>query len=76
MPTNAKILCKAMPRDQLYDYTAFRGQHLRQLIGSELGTLNQIQDPEELKKEVGRLEKEAHGAAIGDMLSGRKPVLK
>jgi hypothetical protein len=59
LPTNAKILCKAMPRDQLYDYTAFRGQHLRQLIRQELPLLDQIKDLGELDKEVRRLEGQA-----------------
>ncbi len=72
-PGNYHLLGKPMDEEQKYDFTALRGQHLRQMLGAQLDTLGAISDPDVLVDRVKKIERTASRTAISDLIRGVKP---
>ena len=71
---NQKLAGQQMDEDQKYDFTAFRGEHLRSLLTDQLPTLRAVQNDQQLTNRFKVLEKRASDMAKHDMISGKKPT--
>lgn len=62
--------------DQKYDFAAFRGQHLRVLLASQLSQLSAFTDPDLMDERIKGIERQASKLAKRDLLMGKKPTFE
>jgi hypothetical protein len=72
-PNVRKILNQAPTEEQKYNFSVFRGQHMRELLSTQMDRLNAIKDPDELDKAFRRVEEQASRLGVRDIIIG-KPV--
>ncbi len=69
-----KLLGDPMTDAQFYDYSAFRGQTVKQSIYDQMDNLTKL-DPDERKKAIQKIENRADALAKQQLIKGEKPDL-
>jgi hypothetical protein len=71
--TAVKLFGHPLTEEQRYNYTAFRGQHLRELIANNLDVLRAETDEDRLGDRVKALGKAADKMGLRDLIEGKEP---